>query len=138
MNEKTKNIKEEDPLEKISFDFSEVLNKIIWTRKGKEFKFNDEMYDIVKVEIKNNMVTYFCIHDKDEKELTQVFDTLVKNNNTNNTKNDINLLKELSKYNLYLNNIFILNPTACSQNIYIKDLYISIFEDINLPPPKLV
>jgi hypothetical protein len=138
MNEKAENIKDTDFLERISFDLSNVSNQIVWTRKGKEFRYKNEMYDVVKAELKKNKVTYLCIHDKDEKELTQVFNTLVKDNNSSNKKNDINLLKDLSKYNLHSNNILILNPTACLQNLYIKDLYISFFGDINLPPPKPV
>lgn len=138
MNEKAENFKDADIFEKITFDISDVSNQIVWTRRGKEFRYNNEMYDVVKAEIKKNTVTYYCIHDKDEKELTQVFDTLVRNNSSTNKKSDINSLKELSKYNYHTNNLLILNQNACLQNLFIKDLYISIHRDINLPPPKLV
>ncbi len=136
MSEKTKCIKDKDTYTKISFSLSEVSNQIVWTRKGKEFKYNNEMYDIAKVEINKNEVTYYCIHDNDEKELTQVFDTILKKNSSSKKTNDINLIKELSKYNLHTNNISLLNQSADLANTFIINLYISIQNDINLPPPK--
>ncbi len=138
MNKKTEKLRDEVLLEKISFKLSEASNHINWTRQGKEFEFKNEMYDIVKVEIKNNVVTYFCIQDKDEYELNQVLDSLIKNNITNNNKRKFAPVKELSKYNLDKYELLKLNQSFSVQNYFIKDFYISIHRDINLPPPKLI
>ena len=138
MSEKVENLKNKDTFTKISFNLSEVSKQIAWTRKGKEFKYNNEMYDVAKVEINKNKVTYYCIHDNDERELVQVFDTLLKKNSSSKKTSDINLIKELSKYNLHRNNIFLLNQTAGLADAFINNLYISIKSDINLPPPKKI
>ena len=94
MTERAKELKDKDHLIKISFGLSESPKEFKWTREGKEFKYNDEMYDIVKIEKHKNKITYYCLHDKDEKDLTQIFNSLLKKNNSNNNSRDINIQKE--------------------------------------------
>ena len=138
MSEKAVDFRDEDAFTKISFDVSEVLKQVVWTRKGKEFKYNNEMYDVVKAEINKNKVTYYCIHDKDEKELTQIFDTLLRKNSSGKKTCDIYLIKELSKYNLHKISVFLLNQTAGLADTFSNNLYVSIQSGPNLPPPKIV
>ena len=45
------------------------LAKIIWERDGKEFWFNEKLYDVVKIETKNGLANYYCISDEEEQNL---------------------------------------------------------------------
>ena len=47
--------------------------EIVWTEKGKEFKYKGSMYDIAKTQIKNGKKYYYCINDVKEKNLISNF-----------------------------------------------------------------
>jgi hypothetical protein len=57
----------------------ENLAKIAWERKGKEFKFEGELYDIVFTEIKSGIPYYYCFKDKDETVLEAKINQFLKN-----------------------------------------------------------
>jgi hypothetical protein len=138
MTERTKSSNNKDHLVKISFDLSETPKEIKWTREEKEFEYNDEMYDIVKIEKRNNKITYYCLRDKDEKDLNQIFNSLLKKKSSSNNSRDINIQKELSKYNLQTDNLFLPFKNTGTAHHFANDLYVSIYNEINLPPPKTV
>ena len=50
-------------------------NQIVWEEYGEEFHFNDEMYDVAHVIMKDGKRLLYCINDKKEKKL---LDRLVK------------------------------------------------------------
>ncbi len=122
---------------KLSFDLSKKSDSPVWVREGKEFRYNDEMYDILKSEISNGKVVYYCVRDKDEKELEASFEKLLKKNQDNQGRSKNNSLKELSKY----------FPTAEIEipsvqkkfdfNSYSSGFYKSIKKDILSPPPEI-
>lgn len=45
------------------------LAKIEWERDGEEFWFEGELFDVVKTENNNGIISYFCISDKKEANL---------------------------------------------------------------------
>jgi hypothetical protein len=49
------------------------LSTIDWTKENKEFRYNGEMYDIVRMEIKGGSVHYYCFKDREEKQLIAQF-----------------------------------------------------------------
>ncbi|QQS35356.1 MAG: hypothetical protein IPM56_14040 [Ignavibacteriales bacterium] len=56
---------------KLSFQKSDIKNGLVnlqW-KHSKEFRYNDEMYDIVEEYESSDSIHYICHHDKKEKEL---------------------------------------------------------------------
>jgi len=56
----------------------ENSGKIEWRRVQKEFKFENELYDVVSVEIHDGISYYFCINDHAETLLETKIDNLLK------------------------------------------------------------
>ncbi len=83
---------------KISFDLKIHDDVPVWVREGKEFRYKNEMYDVLKSESIDGKVVYYCVRDKDEKELEASFEKLLKKNQDKEGKSKNNALKELSKY----------------------------------------
>lgn len=65
-----------DQLHKFS-DIAAGGNDILWTRKGKEFMLNGEMYDIVYSEKEKDSTYYYCINDSEETRLFAHLDEMV-------------------------------------------------------------
>lgn len=65
----------ENEIHKIVFAVNEKIN---WVREGKEFRLNNQMFDIVRHEQVNGQVIYYCINDKEEEQLFANLDELVK------------------------------------------------------------
>lgn len=66
----------EDELTLFTFSKDDLKNgtaKIQWMEEN-EFRFNDEMYDVVAKEINDDSVYYYCIYDENESRLYTVFD----------------------------------------------------------------
>ncbi|MDK2771954.1 MAG: hypothetical protein KYX68_06975 [Flavobacterium sp.] len=65
-------------LQILKFHHQEVNQKVEWEH-SKEFEFNGKMYDIVKKEIVNDSVQFFCWLDEEETELNRRLKTLLIN-----------------------------------------------------------
>lgn len=73
------------PLKQISIPNKNVKN-LKWERVDKEFWYENNLYDIVRSEIQNEMTTYFCIQDIAETELSYEFQkSIFKQTDTSNT-----------------------------------------------------
>jgi hypothetical protein len=60
----------------LSFPLEEVEN-LHWTRKGKEFFYDNEMYDIVFSKKEGGIIHYYCLNDKEEKSLLARLNELI-------------------------------------------------------------
>lgn len=98
MEEKTKEKIDESLLTKISIPLKNGSGSLVWTREREEFKYNDEMYDVVKTELNKDTVTYFCLSDINEKELNDNFCNHVKTSTENDKKAKVNSLSKNFKY----------------------------------------
>ncbi len=125
-------------LVKFSFSLKEKDERIEWEEELKEFRYKDEMYDVVKAVVYGDSVTYFCLHDKDEGTLISNFDSLVKNNLNDNEKTKNNTIKELSKYNFTSAADFypVFNKLKLGFCNYF--FYESLSIEIQSPPPETV
>ena len=65
---------------------SDNASKIFWEEKGKEFHFNNELYDVVKTITINGKVLLYCINDKIEKELINKYNLITKHNSSSDKK----------------------------------------------------
>ncbi len=137
MNEEVREKFENVNLIKLIFSLNDKPLSFVWSREGSEFKYQGEMYDIVRIEKSSDKFIYYCLKDNDETKLNDIINILVKKDGANNNKEKINFTKELSKYKLSSNSL--LNPERfpVSQKIFVHNFYKSAYTKVNLPPPKL-
>ncbi len=121
---------------KLSFD-EQKGEKPVWVRDGKEFRYHDEMYDVLKSEIDKGKVIYYCVKDRDEKELESSFEKLLKKNQNNEGKSRNISQKELSKY-FPVSKILIPSVQKTNNfNFCILSFYKSLNKEILSPPPEV-
>ncbi len=107
--------------------------EIEWTKKNKEFRYKGEMYDLVKIKIKNNKKIYYCINDVKEEHLIANF------TKQNRRRNKILLRLKKLLNNKYFPKTYSVNNKILQANIYFTEyqfLYKSRFKEILSPPPK--
>lgn len=135
-----KNSVSEDDL--FEFKFTSA-NDPYWTRKGKEFRVGEQMYDVVQTEEHDGHIIYNCVSDVQETELFANLGNMVRNNLGGEDSPNGNMLRNLFKlyacdefpqfeYSLFL---FEFDESACFN--YLKPFSSSSL-DIDLPPPELV
>ena len=122
---------------KLSFDLNNPEDVPVWVREGKEFRYKDEMYDVLKSESINGKMVYYCVRDKDEKELEASFEKLLKKNQDNQGKSKNNALKELSKYFPVAKPEVPAIQKKFNFNSVSISFYKSLEKDILSPPPEI-
>lgn len=136
MDEKVDELKDEKEMTKITLSLKEETEKIAWTRKGKEFRYENQMYDVVKTEKGNNKITIYCIADKDEKAYQDHFCMLLKKNTENDKKIKKIKKNNLSKSNKNISyNKLIIAPCGQIENAVTLN-YVSLFGIPLSPPPE--
>jgi len=131
---------EKDELTLLKFSINETKNILEW-KHSKEFKYNNNMYDVVYRDTVGDTISYHCWKDDKETEIRFQFDTLLaKKMNDNNTRNSqgkkiIDYFKSLFFHSFNQN---YLAQSVCSQMIFGKYLlnYYSVDLLISDPPPK--
>ncbi|MFZ5552616.1 MAG: hypothetical protein ACOZCO_05845 [Bacteroidota bacterium] len=63
----------------VKFSVNELSGNISWTDGKREFTFNGSKYDVVKREVSENGIYFYCIDDKQETVLFKNLDELTKN-----------------------------------------------------------
>jgi len=81
----------ENLLTKVSSDNTAIE----WEEEGKEFKLNGAMYDVVHTSVENGKTYLHCLSDKNEDEVLQQFQSVVKNtiDNSSNSNRDHHIIK---------------------------------------------
>lgn len=115
-----------------------IINKdnksdITWYENNKEFKYQGQMYDVVRIKNYNNEKCYYCINDKKEKQLlTNYYKNInLKKNIERKIKNIFNVKYVLRQCTLKNKSIII--NRSFSEIVFI---YKSNILDIFPPPPK--
>jgi hypothetical protein len=122
----------EDDLSLIIVSINEVSG-ISWIESDKEFRYQGDMYDVVKIKIHNQKKYYYCIRDINEKQLIANY-----NKNHSSKKETGKRIKEF-KYQyipLKISLTDLIYPVDLTTN-EIAVLYKSNIIDIHSPPPKL-
>jgi hypothetical protein len=98
-------------LVKVSFNKSIEPN---WTIKSREFKYQNELFDVVNVSKKGTLITYYCICDKHDSSILNSLSSLLSENQKDKKNNLIkNVLilingfffsEEKISYSLFLSN----------------------------------
>ncbi len=136
MNEKANVEISSKSLVQFTFFAKNIQRGFNWTIKGHEFKFDNEMYDIVKAEKSGDKVIYYCLHDKDETNLNKIFNVLVKKDSAKDKKENASLTKVLSKFKLSINSQLLFSPHSAFQDAAIMYFYQSLRKKVYPPPPK--
>jgi len=89
----------------LKFSREEINIKLRWEHP-KEFEYNNEMYDIVESEIRNDSVYYWCWRDYEETQLNKKLDILVKHASGMNKKNTEQANQIMNFFSSFYNNNF--------------------------------
>lgn len=134
-----KGVPDEDLVYFKFFKSDPEFRNLNWTKPNKEFRYNNEMYDVVYSKIKGNIIEYKCIHDVKESGLFENLDDLASKHPDN--KNIKNLLLILSQFQ-FINNYSIVESTfikAENKSLNITSgafFYNSLSIQPIAPPPK--
>ncbi len=108
--------------------------EICWIKKGREFKYQDLMYDVVSFREKGNKMYYYCINDVKEKNLIAFYTS----HNRRRNRVLLKLRKVLSQK--YFPIFFSLNINVNKVDVFSKEYienYIAIYIETLSPPPKV-
>jgi len=123
------------------FDKSDIQNSIVdfrWIHLN-EFKYNGDMYDIVKKEENENQLILYCLNDTKETKLEKDFERELDNNTTNKKQNsgDNNPFKTLNSEAATETALNSSDVKKINYGFnYIKN-YVPVCTEIPSPPPKL-
>ena len=133
---------EEEMIELLIFNKEDIENNKIDFRwiHSREFKYNGDMYDIVKKKETDEQLIVYVINDTKEKKLEEEFEKRVHKNSTEDkqrsTINSFNFISISEPVQSELIGIAIINEAVF--NYWRTDIYKSIHPDIPSPPPRLV
>jgi len=109
-------------------------NNLEWEEEGKEFSLNGDMYDVVRIEVKNGKTYLYCINDKKEKE---ILNNLVKAVN-HDSKKERNGVKPFMTDMIFITSVEPVKPFSDSSpygSLTVSS--ISSLKEITIPPPKV-
>ena len=126
---------------KINKNENDLLN---WLKENKEFKYKENIYDVVRKNTDNNGNTYYyCINDKQEEKLFADLDTHIKNHiatNSPQNKGSKDIVKNIIKDYFSTNNSLNFHQFTIHNlqfTIY-NPLYTPYQSKVSTPPPELV
>jgi hypothetical protein len=138
---KTEKCPEEGIAELLVFSKEAIKNNKIDFRwiHSREFKYNGEMYDIVKKEEDSSHLFLYCIHDEKEKLLEEEFARKVNDNSRNNKRYHGSNHFNISLSEAVQEEKSDLTPFCeFSFKNFLPEKYISIHLDVPSPPPRSV
>ena len=135
MNEKIFSRFSDSELLALKFSSIDFKSKINW-RDSNEFELSGNLYDVVKIEKRNNEYIIYCFNDSKEETLIASF----KNLNEKSGDHKYFVLEQLHMIVLQAiqNDVWILKLYH-EQNEFVRLItkkYSSVISDIQTPPPK--
>lgn len=121
----------ESELQTIVFNKSE-LSTINWVKSDKEFIHHDELFDIVRISETARTITYYCINDKQEKQLFANLDEHV-NKHISNTKSSKKNTLKLVDNNYKILPSSLIEPINFYRIINHQTAYNTILVSTNIP-----
>ena len=115
---------------------SDELKKLIWTEDGKEFRYNGNMYDVVKIKKSSGITCYYCFNDEKESKLLASLDKLVKDQ-TDNSSSRTTQKKQTITY--FVSSIHLTQCLTEAPVLFFDSpsRYKSVTTDILSPPPRI-
>ncbi len=117
------------------------LATIQWTEFGKEMRYYDELYDVVRFSETANTITYYCINDSKEDSLFAILDnhinTHIATNNSQKSSNKMN--NHVIKLYFLNKQQFAIEASESSTNLLPFNLiFITTILEKNTLPPEFV
>ena len=104
--------------------------RIKWTEEGKEFRYEGEMFDVVKVKTGTDTTCYYCFCDSKENKLLSHLDKLVKQQSD---RSPSRTMQKKLVINLYFQQDFL------SQIIHESPVrYLTIISDYHFADPEIL
>lgn len=129
MKKKLRNSTDKD-VTLLSFNADDA-KKIEWEEEH-EFRFNNEMYDVIEKHWQGNQLTIHCIADKKEKALLEAYQKITPDNSGSSTK--ISLIKLITAPFLPSQDINIIKlqkakpPVFFNYSFYLPHIHYSVLE----------
>lgn len=125
----------------LKFSDDEKQTLLFW-ENSKEFEFKDQMYDVVKTEVKNGITYYYCWPDDQETKLNKQLDELVaftvgNNPNHNNDQKNLSLFLKSLYFSKYIQENFIVYSETTNSFLFHPKDYQSQIHSPTDPPPKI-
>jgi len=113
----------------------ERKSELIWIKPGREFRYHDEMYDVIRMSRKERKEYYYCIRDSREKKLISDFGKR-KSSKSDNEK----LIKGIFNFHYTSTRILLKTelPSTGFSFVPYRVFYTSRAADINSPPPETI
>jgi len=129
-----------EPTDLTVFTFSEEeFEGLNWTEKGREFMFDEKMFDIASIEKSDDGYVVYCKHDVVESLVVNAFSYLKKG-----SEKDLPI-KKRSRKNFsikhFAQNILITLPVISNQEIEqfgFTQKLIVFFDEVESPPPEYI
>ena len=140
MKERIKSSLPESELQHFAFSKQETSD-INWERKGKEFRLNGKMYDVVRTHATGDTIHFYCLQDDKETKLFAGLDQLLKKEGTAGKSGKIagGLLKIFFSFNFLPSGGYVL-PSYCCKDIGTFPLFVlnhsSRVIEVHAPPPR--
>jgi hypothetical protein len=135
----------EDELHFFSFSQKE-FNELDWTKKGKEFRLENTMYDVVRLEKFKDFIHLYCVNDKEESVLfANLYERIqykmnqesnIPNSPLNNILKIFNLVYVSKEYSYQLAGYSV--QSASTLNDFRVVFYTSPFIKSETPPPNSI
>ncbi|MDP1745134.1 MAG: hypothetical protein Q8L90_06135 [Bacteroidota bacterium] len=129
-----------------SFVYSKKeYEQLDWVRKNIEFRLNNEMFDIVRSENKDDTVLLYCVNDKEETLLFAQLDEMIRKKMEQESNSSQNSSGKFVKFFKFFN--FILPQIEnkwlseeAAQNTFSELIphYLSPYIKVSSPPPDTV
>lgn len=135
-------LSEEEQIEHFVFDKDDILQGKIDFRwiHSREFRYNGDLYDVVKKEENDKRLFLYCINDTKEKKLEEEFEKRVHKNSTDDKQrpltNNFNFtsLSEPAQAEQISGSPAYELTFSCGRT----DFYKSCYLDIPSPPPRII
>ncbi len=120
------------------------LSSVEWLEEGKEMRYNNQLYDIVKTKETAAEITFYCINDSKEKSLLSGLEEHINTNVTDSKPINNSPAKKLNDnlHKLYFSNetsYKFNNVSKISTHFFTSSLiYSSAFIDTSSHPPEFV
>lgn len=110
------------------------MSEVYWKVKNKEFRYKNEMYDVIKLEYSGSERHYYCIKDTKENELLASYLRQVKALKTVEKKIRTMLISNYLPQNLIVKHY---NSFVVYSYFELPKFYVSKIIEINSPPPQI-
>jgi hypothetical protein len=111
--------------------------KIQWIEDGKEFRFEGNMYDVVKVRQGGDTILYYCFCDIKENRLLSNLDKLVKDQSDHSPPRTVQKKQQI---NIFFHQVLLLNCFNEAPVHYLNPSsgYKFQYNEVLSPPPKVL